>query len=383
MPGAAQIQLTPQQQEELDHRAGRRSLAARVVERAKIILGLAAGKAKQEIAAQLGIARQTAWRWERRFREQGTPGLEDAPRSGRPRVILPEKIEQIVRKTIQETPPDSTHWSTRSLAEQAGVSASSIGRIWRARDLKPYRVRTFKLSNDRCFAEKTDDVVNLYLNPPPDSYVWSADEECNIQAISRTQSSLPCAPGHCETKTSTYTRHGTTTLLAAKNVHGGEVVYMFRQQHRHQEWIEFLSLIDARTQPAGKQIHLIIDNYSAHKHAAVRQWLSEHPRFHIHYTPTSGSWLNAVERVFSDVKQKCLRRRSVESVEALEKAIGEHLDLRNQTPKPLHWKAPVVEILRKVKRAWGVLHDTYGAKKPSAALASIDRYLDGLDAAPG
>jgi transposase len=305
MPGIAQIQLTPQQQEELDRRAGSRSLAARAVERAKIILGLAAGKAKQEIAAQLGIARQTARRWELRFREQGLPaGLEDAPRSGRPRVILPEKIEQIVGKTIQETPPDSTHWSTRSLAEQVDVSASSISRIWRARDLKPHRVRTFKLSNDRCFAEKTDDVVNLYLNPPPDSYVLSADEECNIQAISGTQSSLPCAPGHCATKTSTYKRHGTTTLFAAKNVHGGEVVYMFRQQHRHQEWIEFLSLIDAHTQATGKQIHLIIDNYSAHKHAAVRQWLSEHPRFHIHYTPTSGSWLNAVERVFSDVKPK-------------------------------------------------------------------------------
>ena len=204
MPGAAQIQLTPQQQEELDRRASSRSLTARAVERAKIILGLAAGKAKQEIAAQLGIARQTACRWGRRFREQGLPtGLEDAPRSGRPCVILPEKIEQIVRKTIQETPPDSTHWSTRSLAEQVAVSASSIGRIWRVRGLKPHRVRTFKLSNDRCFAEKTDDVVNLYLNPPPDSYVWSVDEACNIQAISRTQPSLPCAPGHCATKTST------------------------------------------------------------------------------------------------------------------------------------------------------------------------------------
>jgi len=343
---------------------------------------LAAGKTKQEIAVQLGIARQTASRWERRFRQQGTPGLEDAPRSGRPRAIPPEKIEQIVRKTIQETPPDSTHGSTRSLAEQVAVSASSIGRIWRTRHLKPHRVRTFKLSNDRCFAEKTDDVVKLYVNPPADSAVWPADEQCNLQAISRTQSGLPCAPGHCATKTSTYTRHGTTTLFAAKNVHGGEVVYMFRQQHRHQEWIQFLGLIEERSLP-GKQIHLIMDNYSAHKHAAVRQWLSEHPRFHIHYTPTSGSWLNAVERVFSDVKQKCLRRRSVDSVEALEKAIGEHLDLRNQTPKPFQWKAPVVEILRKVKRAWGVLHDTYGANKPSAALDSIERYLDVFDAAPG
>jgi len=172
MLGAAQIQLTPQQQEELDRCASNRSLTARAVERAKIILGLAAGKAKQEIAIQLGIARQTASRWERRFRQQGTPGLEDAHRSGRPRVILSEKIEQIVRKTIQETPPDSTHWSTRSLAEQVAVSASSIDRIWRAGNLKPHRVRMFKLSNDPCFAEKTDDVAKLYLNPPPDSTVW-------------------------------------------------------------------------------------------------------------------------------------------------------------------------------------------------------------------
>lgn len=376
MPGAAQIQLTPQQQDELDRRASSRSYPARAVERAKIILASAASEAKKEIAVQLGIARQTVWRWERRFREQGIPaGLEDAPRSGRPCVILPEKIEQIVRKTIQETPPDSTHWSTRSLAQQVEVSASAIGRIWRARHLKPHRVRTFKLSNDRCFAEKTDDVVKLYVNPPSDSLVWSADEQCQIQALSRTQPSLPCVPGHCATKTNTYKRHGTTTLFAAMNVHSGEIVYTFHPRHRHEEWIQFLSLIEARS-PSDKPIHLILDNYSAHKHAQVRQWLSQHPQFHIHYTPTSGSWLNAVERVFSDVKVKCLRRGSVDNVEALQKAISEHLDRRNETPKPFHWKAPVVEILRKVKRAWGVLHDRYGAKKPSAALNSIERYLD-------
>ncbi len=383
MPRAAQIQLTPQQQDELDRRASSRSFSARAVERAKIILGSAAGKAKKEIAAQLGTARQTVWRWERRFRKQGLPaGLEDAPRSGRPRVILPEKIEQIVRKTIQETPPDSTHWSTRSLAQQVEVSASTIGRIWRARDLKPHRVRTFKLSNDRCFAEKTDDVVKLYLNPPSDSVVWSADEQCQIQALSRTQSSLPCVPGHCATQTGDYKRHGTTTLFAAMNMGSGEVVYTFHPQHRHQEWIQFLGMIEERT-PPGQQIHLIIDNYSAHKHANVRQWLCEHPRFHIHYTPTSGSWLNQVERLFGEVTQKCLQHRSVETVPALEQNIGQYLDRRNENPKPFRWKASAVEILRKVKRAWGVLHDRYGAKKPSAALASIQRYLDVFDAPAG
>jgi transposase len=297
-------------------------------------------------------------------------------------VILPEKIEQIVRKTIQETPPDSTHWSTRSLAQQVEISASAIGRIWRARDLKPHRVRTFKLSNDRRFAEKTDDVVKLYLNPPSDSVVWSADEQCQIQALSRTQSSLPCASGYCATQTGDYKRHGTTTLFAAMNMGSGEVVYMFHPQHRHQEWIQFLGRIEECT-PPGKQIHLIIDNYSAHKHAHVRQWLCDHPRFHIHYTPTSGSWLNQVERLFGEVTQKCLRHRSVETVPALEQNIGQYLDRRNENPKPFRWKASAVEILRKVKRAWGVLHDRYGAKKPSAALASIQRYLDVFDALAG
>jgi transposase len=185
---------------------------------------------------------------------------------------------------------------------------------------------------------------------------------------------LPCAPGHCATRTHDYKRHGTTNLFAAMNVHSGETVYMFHPRHRHEEWIQFLTRIEAAT-PAGREIHLIMDNYSAHKHAAVGQWLAEHPRFHIHWTPTSGSWLNAVERVFGDVTQKCLRRRSADSVPALEQALGEFLDRRNENPKPLQWKATAVEILRKTKRAWATLIDRYGVKKPSAALASIDRFL--------
>src|SRR5437867_4476934 len=302
MPGAAKIQLTQQQQDELERCAGSRSVALRAVERAKIILALTAGKAKKEIAEQLGIVRQTVRRWEQRFLRQGTKGLEDMPRSGRPRLIPPEKIEQIVYKTTQETPSNSTHWSTRSLAQEVAVSASSVGRIWRARDLKPHRVRTFKLSNDPHFAEKTEDVVGLYRDPPPEAVVWSADEQCQIQALSSTQAGLPCGEGHCETKTHDYKRHGTTTLFAAINVHSGEIVHLFQQQHRHPEWIQFLGWIEEHT-AGGKQIHLVIDNYSAHKHAAVRQWLAEHPRFHIHYTPTSASWLNAVERLFSDVTE--------------------------------------------------------------------------------
>ena len=380
MPGAAKIQLTEQQQDELERCVRGRCVAARTVERAKIILGLAAGKAIKDIAEQVGIVRQTVRRWGQRFQQQGTQGLEDAPRSGRPRDIQPGKIEQIVRKTTLETPPDSTHWSTRSLAKAMGVSASPVSRIWRVHKLKPHRVRTFKLSNDPCFAEKMEDVVELYLHPPADSLVWSADEQSQIQALTRTQSSLPCASGYCATKTHDYKRHGTTTLFAAMNRGSGEVAYTFHPRHRHQEWIQFLSMIEERT-PPGKQIHLIIDNYSAHKHANVRQWLCDHPRFHVHYTPTSGSWLNQVERLFGEVTEKCLRRRSAETIPALEQDIGLYLDRRNENPKPFHWKASAVEILRKVKRAWGVLHDRYGAKKPSAALASIERRLATLDAA--
>src|SRR5712691_6410323 len=235
MSGTAKIQLTGQQQDELERCVSSRCLAVHAVERAKIILGLAAGQAQQEIARQLGIVRQTVRRWEQRFQQQGTQGLEDAPRSGRPRNIQPEKIEQIVHKTTQETPPDSTHWSTRSLAKVMGVSASSVSRIWRAHKLKPHRVRTFKLSNDPNFAEKMEDVVELYLHPPADSVVWSADEKCQIQALTRTQSSLPCASGYCTTKTHDYQRQGTTTLFAAMNMGSGEVVYTFHPRRRNQE----------------------------------------------------------------------------------------------------------------------------------------------------
>jgi putative transposase len=374
MPGTENIQLDEQSQAELKSLAGSRTSAVSLVERATIIVQLAAGRAKREIAEQLGIARQTVLRREQRFLKLGMEGLNDAPRSGRPPTIGPEKVAQIVRKTIQETPRDSTHWSTRSLAQETEVSACSVSRIWRKQKLQPHRVKTFKLSNDRLFAEKTADIVTLYLYPPPDSIVWSADEQCQIQALTRTQSSLPCAPGHCATETHDYKRHGTTTLFAAQNVGTGKVIFTFNQQHTNQEWIPFLVMIEEHS-PPHKQIHLVIDNYSAHKHANVQQWLTEHPRFHIHYTPTSGSWLNQVERVFGEVTRKCLKHRSAATVEALQQHIAQFLDRRNENPRPINWKATTDEILQKVKRAWQSLHDRYGARKPSAALASIERYF--------
>lgn len=374
MPGAENIQLDEQSLEELKSLVASRTSTVRSWERASIILGLAAGRAKQEIAKQLGLAWQTVLRWEQRFLQLGLEGLKDAPRSGRPRTIGPEKIAQIVQKTTRETPIDSTHWSTRSLAAVMEVSACSISRIWREQKLQPHRVKTFKLSNDSLFAEKTADIVTLYLSPPADSIVWSADEQCQIQALTRTQSSLPCGPGHCATETHDYKRHGTTTLFAAQNVGSGKVIYMFNKVHTNQEWIQFLTLIEKHS-PRDKQIHLIIDNYSAHKHANVQRWLAERPRFHIHYTPTSGSWLNQVERLFGEVNRKCLKHRSVPTVEALQQDIAQFLDRRNENPKPINWKATTADILQKVKRAWQSLHDRYAAKKPSAALASIERYF--------
>jgi transposase len=374
MPGTANIQLDEQAQEKLESLAASRTSAVRTWERANIILGLAAGRAKQEIAKQLGLARQTVLRWEQRFLQLGLEGLNDAPRAGRPRTIGPENIAQIVLKTIGATPVDSTHWSTRSLAAAMDVSACSISRIWRAHKLQPHRVKTFKLSNDARFAEKTVDIVDLYLNPPPNSVVWSADEQCQLQALMRTQNSLPCAPGQPATMTSDYKRNGTTTLFAAQNVGSGKVVYMFNKLHTNQEWIQFLTMIEKHS-PPDKQVHLIIDNYSAHKHANVQRWLAERPRFHIHYTPTSGSWLNQVERLFGEVNRKCLKHRSVPTVEALQEHITQFLDWRNENPKPIKWKATADAILQKVKRAWHSLHDRYAAKKPSAALASIERYF--------
>jgi transposase len=374
MPGAENILLDEQAREELKALVASRTSAVRLWERATIIMELAAGRGKQELAKQLGLARQTVRRWEQRFLQRGIAGLNDAPRSGRPPTLGPEKIAQIVHKTMQETPVDSTQWSTRSLAQETEVSACSVSRIWRKHKLQPHRVRTFKLSNDRLFAEKTADIVTLYLTPPADSIVWSADEQCQLQALTRTQASLPCAPGHCATQTGDYKRHGTTTLFAAQNVGTGKVIFTFHQQHTNQEWIPFLAMIEEHS-PPDKQVHLIIDNYSAHKHANVQQWLAERPRFHIHYTPTSGSWLNPVERVFGEVNRKCLKHRSAATVDALQQDIAQFLDRRNETAKPIHWKATTNQILQKVKRAWQSLHDRYGAKKPSAALASIERYF--------
>jgi transposase len=249
---------------------------------------------------------KTVTRWLGRFEAQGMKGMEDAPRSGRPPLILPPKIAEIVAKTTQEKPAGATHWSMRTLAPVAGVSPSTVGRIWRAHGLKPHRVRSFKLSNDPRFAEKLEDAVDLYLNPPADAIVLSLDEKCQIQAWERTQPGLPWKKGRCGTMTGDYKRHGTTTLFAAMNTQDGTVIDVCTPTHNHKDWIRFLKRIDGRTLK-DKALHPIMDNYAAHKTPEVKAWLDKHPRFHVHFTPTSSSWLNQVERFFRDLTEKCIR----------------------------------------------------------------------------
>ena len=379
MRTASKVRLTQEQQDDFERFARSRTLAARLVERARIVLMAAAHNPNEEIARSLGIVRQTVALWRERFVAQGIDGLEDAPRSGRPPSILPGQIEEIVRKTTRETPAAATHWSTRSLAEATGMSASTVGRIWRAHGLKPHRVKSFKLSNDPRFAEKLEDVVNLYLHPPKEAWVLSLDEKCQIQALDRSQPGLPWKKGRCGTMTHDYKRHGTTTLFAAMNTQDGTVIDVCMPQHRHQEWIKFLNLIQRRT-PQDKELHLIMDNYSAHKHPEVQQWLAQHPRFHIHFTPTSSSWLNMVERFFRDLTDKCVRRGVFHNVRELEQSLRQYIDRHNQKPKPFLWTAQARDILEKVKRAWYALKACGGGVKAYRALESIERRL-GAEAA--
>jgi transposase len=369
------IWLSQELRDDLERFARSRTLATRLVQRAQIVLMAAARKSDQEIAQAVGVVRQTVGLWRSRFGEQGIAGIEkDAPRSGRPRTITPARIDEIVRLTTQSTPVAATHWSNRTLAPVTGVSPSSIGRIWRAHGLKPHLVKSFKLSNDPRFAEKLEDVIPLYLHPPAGTVVISVDEKCQIQALDRTQPGLPWKKGRCGTMTHDYKRHGTTTLFAGMNVADGSIISTFMPTHTHQDWIRFLKLIHKQT-PGKKDIHLILDNYSAHKTPEVWAWLKKHPRFHLHFTPTSSSWLNQVERFFRDLTDKCVRRGVFHDVGELEQSIQNYITEHNRKPKPYVWTAKARDILEKVKRAWYVLKASGGLTKKSRALESIERHL--------
>jgi len=351
MKVAVQVVVSPEQREVLEKLARGRKASARVVERARIVLLAAEGKQNQEIAKICGVTRKTASLWRRRFVEKGIAGiLKDAPRAGRRRSIGEEVIGEIVRKTTQETPVAGTHWSTRSMAKVMGLSPRTIGRVWRSHGLKPHLTRTFKLSRDPKFLEKLDDVIGLYLDPPEHALVFSVDEKSQIQALDRTQPGLPLVPGRYGTMTHDYKRHGTTTLFTALNTLDGTVIGTCMPQHRHQEWIKFLRLIDRET-PKDKEIHLIADNYATHKHPEVQAWLERHPRFTVHFTPTSASWLNMVERFFRDLTENRLRRGIFRSVGELIAAIDEYLVQHNKNPKPFVWTKSASDILEKVTRA--------------------------------
>lgn len=347
---AASIMLSAEERATLDQWARGRSMPARLVQRAQIVRLAAAGILSQEIAAQLRVSRPTVQLWRQRFLALRLSGLEkDAPRPGRVPRIAPEKVRAVVEATLQTKPAAATHWSTRTMAQAQGLSEATVRRIWKQHQLKPHLAKTFKLSRDPLFVEKLQDVVGLYLNPPEKALVLCLDEKSQIQALDRTQPGLPMKPGRCGTFTHDYKRHGTTTLFAALNVLDGKVIGDCMPRHRHQEFIRFLKRIDHET-PVGLQLHIIVDNYSTHKHPRVRTWLKRHPRFHLHFTPTSSSWLNLVERWFGQLTQQRIRRGSFHNVPNLIAAIRDYIDNNNQNPRVFVWTAPVAQIMNKVSK---------------------------------
>lgn len=342
------IELSAEESKRLKRIASSSTVSVREARRAAIVLLAAEGMTNQEIAEQLGVGRVQVGRWRTRYAEGGLAAIvQDLPRGGRPREV---DAQEIVRLTTQTTPPAGTHWSTRTLAAATGVSASSIRRVWQAHGLKPHRVETFKVSRDPCFIEKLEDIVGLYLSPPEHALVLCCDEKSQVQALDRTQPGLPLKKGRAATMTHDYKRHGTTTLFAALNVLDGTVIGQCQGRHRHIEWLKFLRQIE-RSTPKEKSLHLICDNYATHKHPVVKAWLEKHPRFHIHFTPTSASWLNMVERFFRDLTTQQLRRGVFTSVPELIQTIDNYIAEHNQNPKPFIWTAKASDILEKVVRA--------------------------------
>jgi transposase len=330
-----------------------------VAVRARIVLMAGAGHSNSAIARELGVSRPTVIMWRERFAAGGPAALTEVRAGrGRKRTITAARVKEIVVATTQSTPPGETHWSCRSMAKAQGVSAATVQRIWDAHGLQPHRVRAFKLSNDPRFSEKLTDVVGLYLNPPEKALVLCVDEKSQIQALDRTQPSLPMKRGRAGTMTHDYKRNGTTTLFAALNTLDGSVVGECLPRHRHQEFLKFLRTLD-REFPSELDLHLILDNYRTHKHDNVNQWLEKHPRFHLHFTPTSSSWLNLVERWFRELTGKALRRGVLYSVPDLITAIQAYLDAHNEDPKPFIWTASIDSILEKVGRCKAVLETVH------------------------
>jgi transposase len=347
---AAALAVSEGQRGVLEALSVARTAPHREVQRARVLLMAADGVANTEIASRLGVTPVTVRSWRKQFQAEGMAKFAKvAPGRGRKPQIPQEVIEQIVDLTQNSTPEGETHWSTRTMARRVGVSKDTVQRVWSARGLKPHLVKTFKLSNDPRFEEKLVDVVGLYLNPPEKAIVLCMDEKSSVQALDRTQPSLPIVKGRAATMTHDYKRHGTTTLFAALDVLTGKVIGSCLPKHRHGEFLKFLKIIDAEV-PTGLDVHMIVDNYSTHKHANVQAWLAKHPRFKLHFTPTSSSWLNLVERWFRELTDKALRRGAFHSVPDLITAIEAYLDAHNNDPKPFIWTATAEDILAKVAR---------------------------------
>jgi transposase len=344
------LKVTDPQREVLERLSRSKTAAHRDVQRAKALLLASDGFASTRIAPEIGVSPATVTRWREGFEQDGLTGsLKVRPGRGRKPSIGSEKVAQIVSATLHETPPGETHWSCRSMARAQGVSHTTVQKIWAARGLKPHRVDTFKLSKDPRFEEKLVDVVGLYLNPPESAIVLSMDEKSQIQALDRTQPSLPMKPGRAGTMTHDYKRNGTTTLFAALDVLTGSVIGQCLPRHRHSEFLTFLKTID-REVPQGLEIHLILDNYATHTHPNVRAWLAKHPRFHLHFTPTSSSWLNMIESFFAQLTNKAIRRGAFGSVPDLIAAIDAYLAATNSNPTPFIWTKTADRIIEKVQR---------------------------------
>jgi transposase len=344
------IWLSPENRAELEGWVADRNAPQKLVWRARIVLMWAAGAGVTAIVRGTGKTKRTAYRWRDRYVERGIEGLaRDASRPGRKPPLAAEAIERVVHMTLNERPPGGTHWSLRKLAKAVGLSPSSVQRIWAAHGLKPHLTKTFKLSNDPQFSEKVQDIAGLYLDPPDKALVLCVDEKSQIQALDRTQPGLPWKKGRAGTMTHDYKRHGTTTLFAALDVATGEVIGRCLKRHRHQEFLKFLRDIDRAT-PKRLDLHLVVDNYATHKHPKVKAWLAKHPRFHLHFTPTSASWINLVERFFGLITEDAIRRGVFRSVADLEAAIEAYLEHHNADPKPFTWTAPAAQILEKVAR---------------------------------
>lgn len=343
------LELTAADRAELESLANRRKTAQALALRARIVLGCASGMHNKDVAAQLDIVPATVSKWRRRFLADGLDGLRDEPRSGTPRTVDDARIEAVITRTLESLPSDATHWSSRGMARASGLSTSTVQRIWRAFGLQPHREGTFKLSTDPDFVDKVRDVVGLYVAPPAHAIVLCVDEKSQIQALDRSQPLLPMRPGQIAKRTHDYKRHGTTSLFAALDIATGRVIGKCYPRHRAAEFRKFLDEIEANV-PADLDVHLVMDNYATHKTPIIRAWLVKRPRWHVHYTPTSASWVNQVERFFALLTERQIRRGVHRSLDALQTAIASFIEQHNANPKPFRWTKSADDILASIER---------------------------------